>query len=370
MRSKTRTLLTTIGIIIGISTMVALGSISEGLRSQISEALESAGGLIYVYEESDQPLFLAMGTSRLSEDKIEEIESVEGIEESARFVMDFGYLDEDQQFGQPDLFINGIDPEDEELLVTENAELDDGETLEAGDTYSATIGYNLAQNLDVDVGDTIELKEENFIIKGVYKKFGDPGLDDGVLIPIEIALDLLETEDYSGIIIYPEDIDDVEEITDYINENIDGVTALSTEDVANSVSGIIDQVQVFTLGIAGVSALVGGLGVLNTMIMSVMERKREIGIMKAVGGTNSCILRQILIESVVITFLGGVAGIILGSLGAYSLRFLSSSLESATVTPSLAIGSLMFAIFLGLVGGYYPAVKASKLDPIEAIKYE
>jgi putative ABC transport system permease protein len=101
-----------------------------------------------------------------------------------------------------------------------------------------------------------------------------------------------------------------------------------------------------------------------------MERKREIGIMKAVGGTNSCILRQILIESVVITFLGGVAGIILGSLGAYSLRFLSSSLESATVTPSLAIGSLMFAIFLGLVGGYYPAVKASKLDPIEAIKYE
>ncbi len=370
MRSKTRSFLTTFGIVIGITAIVALGSVSEGLRIQISEALEMAAGLIYVYEESDQPLFLAMASSSLSEEKIQEIEDVGGIKESARFVMDIAYLDGDQQFGQPDLFINGVDPENEELLVTESAELDDGETLEGGDAYSATIGYSLAQDLDIGVGDTIELKEENFVIVGVYKKIGDPGLDNGVLIPIETALDLLDTEEYSGIIVYPEDLDDVEEITDYINENIEGVTALSTEDVAITISSVIDQIQIFTFGIAGISAIVGGLGVLNTMIMSIMERKREIGIMKAVGATNNCILQQILTESVIITFFGGLAGVILGSLGAYSLRFISSALESATVTPSLAIGSLIFAVLLGLLGGFYPAWKASKLDPIEAIRYE
>jgi len=370
MRSKTRSFLTTFGIVIGITAIVALGSISEGLRKQISDALQQASGQIIVYEESNQPIFVAMTASRLSEDKVEEIENINGIKESARYLMDFSYLEGDQYLGQPDLYINGIDPEQESLLVTENAELEEGETLESGDTYSATIGHDLAEALDVEVGDTIEVKEEIFVIKGIYKKFGDPGLDSGVLIPIDVAFDLLDTEECSGIILYPEDIEDVEEITEYIEENIDDVSALSTEEAASTISGIIDQVQVFTIGIAGISAIVGGLGVLNTMIMSIMERKREIGIMKAVGATNNCILQQILTESVIITFFGGLAGIILGSLGAYSLRFVNAVLESAAVTPNLAIGSLIFSVFLGLIGGFYPAWKASKLDPIEAIRYE
>jgi len=106
------------------------------------------------------------------------------------------------------------------------------------------------------------------------------------------------------------------------------------------------------------------------MIMSIMERKREIGIMKAVGATNRFILTQILLESVIITLIGGLLGVTLGFMGSYSLRFVSEGLARATVTPQLILGSIIFTIFLGLFGGFYPAWKAAKLDPMEAIRYE
>jgi putative ABC transport system permease protein len=135
-------------------------------------------------------------------------------------------------------------------------------------------------------------------------------------------------------------------------------------------SRIVDMISIFTIGISSIAAIVGGLGVMNTMIMSVLERKREIGIMKAIGATNKFVLTQILVESVMISLIGGVLGLLIGGVGSYSLRFISSGLANARVTINLAIGSLSFAVFLGLFGGLYPAWSASKLNPIEAIRYE
>lgn len=370
LRQKIRTLLTIIGIMIGIAAIVALGSISEGLSKEVSEALEQASGQIFVYEESNTALFLAMASSKLSEETVEEIENIDGIKDSIPYVMDFGYIDQDRNFGQPDLFITGVDPEDEPLFVTENAVLEDGDRLEAGDGFTATIGHDLADVLDLEVGDTVELKEENFVVKGVYKKFGDDGLDSGAIIPIDVAFELLDTEEYSGVVIYPEDIDDVEDLAENIEESVEDVTALSTEEFATQISSVLDQIQIFTFGVAGISAVVGGLGVMNTMIMSVMERKREIGVLKAVGATNGYVLRLILIESSLLSLIGGLIGLLIGWLASLGLTLATNGALTGYVSFGLATRSLAFAIVLGVIGGYYPSKKASELSPVEALRYE
>ncbi|NCN39124.1 MAG: FtsX-like permease family protein, partial [Candidatus Aenigmarchaeota archaeon] len=130
------------------------------------------------------------------------------------------------------------------------------------------------------------------------------------------------------------------------------------------------QIGFFTIGIAGISAVVGGLGVMNTMIMSVMERRREIGVLKAIGATNSYVIRMILIESTIISLIGGLLGLGVGYLGSKAIGAFSGGQAQGIVTSNLALNSMLFALFLGVVGGLYPARKASQLSPVEALRYE
>jgi putative ABC transport system permease protein len=369
-RQKTRTVLTVIGIVIGIAAIVTLGSISEGLRRDISQNLEQASGQIIVYEDSGSGVFIAMTTSRLSETTVEEISNVDGVKDYVPYVMDVGYLNDGQAFGQPSIYITGVDPEKEILLVTENAELDEGEMLEPGDGYVANIGINLADALNVDVGDSIDLKDESFVVKGIFKKFGDPGLDSGAIIPVDVAFDLFDREDYSVVTVYPEDINDVEDVANDIEQTVDGVTATTTEEFATQISGILDQIELFTIGVAAISAVVGGLGVMNTMIMSVMERKREIGVMKAIGATNGYVLRLILMESAFLSSIGGLIGLFVGFLGSLAMTAATNGSINGYVSFNLASRAFLFALLLGVVGGYYPSKKAAELSPVEALMYE
>ena len=126
----------------------------------------------------------------------------------------------------------------------------------------------------------------------------------------------------------------------------------------------------FIVGIGSIAAFVGGLGVMNTMIMAIIERRREIGVMKAIGASNSMVLKQILTESALISSIGGVAGICFGSMAAIGINIFAGGIITATVTPFLVIGALLFALALGVFGGFYPAWKAAKLDPVEALRYE
>ncbi|MBD3155107.1 MAG: FtsX-like permease family protein [Candidatus Aenigmarchaeota archaeon] len=370
-RQKARTALTVLGVMIGIAAVVALGSLSEGLRVQITKNLEQASGIVTVTEKSDQGLFVGMTSSELSQETVDEIMSIDGVRDATPVVYEVGYLDDESLgFGQPTLFESGVNPEDIELFTTEGAILDEGEVLEEGDTDYAMIGYTISEDLDLEVGDIVTVEERDFIIKGVYEEFGDPGLDSGIIIPIEIAQELFERDTYSAVIIYPEDLDEVETLANDIEDSIDGVSAFTTAEFAKQIQGIVDQIGFFTIGIAAISAIVGGLGVMNTMIMSVMERRREIGVLKAIGATNSYVLRMILIESAIISLIGGLIGLGIGYLGSNALSFLTGGQAEGIVTIRLAVYSLVFALFLGIVGGLYPANRASKLSPVEALKYE
>jgi putative ABC transport system permease protein len=162
-----------------------------------------------------------------------------------------------------------------------------------------------------------------------------------------------------------------EQIAEDIEDTDDDYSALTSQELARQAGAIVDQVRIFTFGIGAIAAIVGGLGVMNTMIMAVMERRREIGVMKAIGATNRRVLSQILAESAMISLLGGAGGILLGLIGAVLLsNFIGGGQITATVTPGLALTGLSFALFLGVIGGLYPARKAAGVDPVEALRYE
>lgn len=370
MRQKTRTLLTVIGIAIGIAAIVALGSISEGLQVSITKSLESASGMITVMQKSNQPLFAGMASSKITGATAEEIEKVDGVKDAGRIIMDFGYVDDNQKFGQPTIFFTGIEPSKIELYVTENVKIKDGDLLEDGDSYEVVLGETLADALNAKVGDTLSYKDAEFTVKGIIEKMGDPSADSGFIVPLDVAKEVTNRDYYSLVIVIPNSIDDVGDVAKNIEESVDEITATTTEQFAKQISSIIDQIRVFTVGIAAISAIVGGLGVMNTMIMSVMERRREIGILKAVGATNGFVIRQILIESAILSLIGGLIGVGLGEIGSLSIKILSSGLAFAQTTPQLIFYSLLFSLTLGVIGGLYPASLASKLDPIEALRYE
>lgn len=369
-RQKTRSALTIIGIMIGIAAIVSLGSISEGLQISITKNLESASGLITVLEKSDQSLFVAMGASKINEVTADEVEKIDGVRDIAKIIMEITYVDKNIRFGQPDLFFTGIEPSKIDIYATANVKLKKGELLEDGDTYEVVLGELLANKLNVDIGDNVNYGDTDFIVKGIIEKMGDNSVDYGFIVPLEIAKEVTDRDDYSLLIVLPENIDEVGDVAKDIEDNVDNVMTFTTEEFAKQIANIIDQIRFFTIGIAAISAVVGGLGVMNTMIMSVMERKKEIGILKAIGATRIFIIKQIIIESAILSLIGGIIGIILGQIGSISISLISEGLAFAQTTLQLIIFSLLFSLFLGIIGGLYPAIMASKLDPIEALRYE
>jgi putative ABC transport system permease protein len=365
LRVKTRTGLTIFGIVIGITAIVALGSISEGIKARINEQLEFLGGTIMVSSKGSGSLMMGFMGSEISKNRVEELESIPNVKEVIPIIVQI----EVETIGQQGKIIVGIDPNKVDYFKGKGIELEFGRTIQEGDTYSANLGYTFAKTNNLVVGDTIKLKNENFEVVGTFEESGST-IDNMIIVPIDTLMDVYDMENYKALYVIPEDISRIDDLAEDIEDEFDDLSAQTTKEMAEQASQIVNTIQIFTIGIAGISVVVGGLGVMNTMIMSIMERKKEIGIMKAIGATNKFILNQILLESVMITLIGGILGILFGSIGSYSLRFFSETFTHVKVTLNLILISLIFALSLGILGGIYPAWKAVKLNPIEAIRYE
>lgn len=366
-RQKTRVILTMIGITIGIAAIVALGSISEGINKMIEEELEFMGGTIMVYEK-DAGGLMGMEGSEITKEEIEQLRDVSGVEDVIPFTFKIGKIIPGQGIQET---IMGINPEDIDYFIGLGMTLDSGRELESGDTFHVMLGYVHADSNELEIGDYLEIKDEEFEIVGILEEMGNED-DNSIMMPLDTMMDLYNMDYYGGAIVVPEDVAKVESVSENIESDFEDLEASSSKEIASQMSSVVDTLRVFTLGIGSIAAIVGGLGVMNTMIMSVMERRREIGIMKAVGATRKFIITQILTESLMISLIGGIIGLLFGVLINYGLRALSGSniVKYTQVTPGLAVGSLFFVVFLGIIGGLYPAWSASKVDPIEALRYE
>ncbi len=366
-RRKTRTILTIIGIAIGIAAIVAIGSISEGLYIMTSGEMEEIAGKITVFKGEMGELLTAIMSSRLTETDLEQIRSVDGVKE-AYPIMTHSKMKTGQ--GIPEYILGGVEPGKEDIYIGESIKCIEGRGLEEGDLDVAVVGYRFADENDVEVGDYITLKGYELEVVGVYEETDSMEKDYVIVVPIETAKDILKKDEYSVIFVLPEDVDDVEEVADAIEEETEGIKALTSKDISRRLSNILGRISIFTYAIASISAIVGGLGVMNTMIMSVMERRREIGTLKALGGTNKFIMVQVLTESSAISMIGGILGVVFGVVGAFILNLVSGGMAFGIVTPKLLVTGMIFAVFLGIIGGLYPAYQASQLSPVEALRYE
>jgi len=383
-RQKIRSALTILGIAMGIGLVLTLGSIGEGLNQQITQQFGNVGGVIDVRDESDNNV-------GITQDAIDELSSwpeIESVVPVGQYRVTRGF----RGFGGPGaifghgvggggssaLTFTGVNPDDLDYLVGEEINAGEGRKLDSSDDGSDVVllGYTAAENQNLNVGDEIEyVKTSNqsttsyyFQVVGILEETGDTSIDNAAYAPLKTLQEIEDDDRITSLKVKLVDVTQVENVTQKINDQVDGVRAQSFLTMVRQIESTLGTVQMAVYGIGAVSLIVGGLGIMNTMIMSVMERRREIGVMKAIGATTNTILLQVLQESAILSLIGGFIGLSLGYLS-IALVQQYSTFQPIMTTSLIAIG-LGFSLVLGMGAGLYPAWSASQLDPIKVLRYE
>ncbi len=378
-RQRVRSFLTVLGIAIGIGLILSLGAIGEGLNRQIEQQFGDIAGVIGVYYVGDED----EGIDENAIDGMKDIEGVESVVPVGEYSITQrrikgGFMSR-MKGGGGSLSFTGIYPEDLKYLVGENIIAEDGRKIEESDSgdYVVLLGASLSERQGLNIGDEIEYerKEDDdstesfyFDVVGVLEETGDSEVDDVAFVPLTTMQELEDDYSIKHLKVKMTDVGLVEEITEEINDYSDDLKAFSALEILRSLQETLGTLQMAVYGIGAISILVGGIGIINTMFMSVMERKREIGIMKAIGATTTDILVQVLEESAFLSLIGGAIGLALG-FGASSLITRYTTFNTV-ITPELVFIAVIFSLFLGVGAGLYPAWSASRLDPIEVLRYE
>lgn len=390
-RRKLRSWLTMIGIFIGIAAVVALISLGQGLQGYINEQFEQLGGdkIIIQSKTLGPPGSNTNPNLILTSKDLEAISQVRGVEKAEGILMKTGPVKFKEQ--TKIIFIIGGNEDYLELFGDVDAlKIIEGRQLRDEDKSKIVVGNNHVfgdlWDKKPDVGNTLEIEGQKFKLIGVVKKQGNPFDDNSVWMQKETMKELLNVDDEESQIVAkvaygfnPEEVaEDIErKLRNSRNEKEDQETfnVQTAGQILETFSSIFSVVQAVLVGIAAISLVVGGIGIMNTMYTSVLERTKEIGTMKAVGAKNSDILFLFLIESGLLGLVGGAIGIAMGvSLGKTAEYIATSALGTPLLQAAfsfyLIFGALMFSFFIGSLSGILPALQAAKLKPAEALRYE
>lgn len=389
-RRKLRGWLTILGILIGIAAVVALISISQGLENAIKEQFETMGTNKIMIMPGAGMMGMGFGetTSKIMQDDFETIKDVSGVDMLAGYVysnMQIKYKDEIKY-----ALVIGVPLDESRKLFEEmeGFEIEKGNFIKKG--YEANIGWLLAEDTffekKVLLRDKIFLDNEEFKVTGTIKRIGNRQDDSQIYIPLETARELFgKEEEFDMLLVQIKQGYDVDKVSDKIKQELrdlrdeeEGAETFQVttfEQMLEKVGTILGIVRVILIAIAAISLLVGGIGVMNTMYTGVLERTREIGIMKAIGARNSDIMAIFLIESGFYGLIGGVAGVILGfglskTAEIIASHYLGTTLIKASFAWWLILGALGFSFIIGCISGVAPARQASKLKPVDALRYE
>jgi len=406
---KMRSWLTVIGVFIGITAVVALISIGLGLDRTIKDQVAGVFG-VDTFVVMDESTFgpgahNGGGAAEYALD-LELLRSIEGVKVAAAVRERTGFVQ-----GQPDaegevlqgfLPVSGLSPElmtEFESFTGELEVLPGGRLFEPGDVEVAVLDFEISQRLGVDVGDTIlvagdESAELNLTIIGIMAppeedeeasaggfgmQFSGGSDGDTISVPYK-TMDLLwgPADDVLVTLVRTEPGYDVDEVADAaekaLNDRGSEISAVTYNDISEAIGTMTSTISAFLAGIAGISLLVGGVGVMNTMFTSVLERTKEIGVMKAVGAKNSHVLSIFLIESGLMGLVGGIVGTLLGlGLSALASSAISRFFDIKLIvvaSPVLILITLLGSFGIGAIAGLWPAWRASKLQVVDALRYE
>jgi putative ABC transport system permease protein len=355
--------------VIAVVGVIGLISISDGIRATITQSLGQLQGVQVVQKDSLSPMF-----SKVDTKIINEIQGFPEVDAVAPRIFGMATSIDGKSvslISGNGIEVIGIDPAKEGTPGKTgflSSKITQGRFLKASDTYSAIIGKKVADDQKKSVGSTIEINGVKFRVVGVWTT-GSSTTDQSMLIPLDAARKLfsMPADKVNMLTVYIKNPEQVDTVAKKIELRIDDVDAKSGTEYAKDISSVFSSLDLFFWAISLIAVLVGGVGIINTMLMSVMERFRDFGILKAIGWSNSNIMTLVVSESVLIGVVGGIAGLIIGyTLVQIARPILGFPME---VSITLAATVLLLAVSLGLIGGLYPARKASRLNPIEAIRY-
>jgi len=385
-----RSFLTTLGIIIGVSAVIAMVALGEGAQRNVEDRISRMGTNVLTIR-ADQRRFGGVSTAATEDLEVADAEALRnesgGLltispEISSRVQLSYLRWNSNNQ-------VRGVWPE---YFGMYNLNVEHGEIFDQGHVQGrrrvAMLGYAVPEALGTPaallVGKTIQIRGQPFEVVGILEEKGDAGFnrpDEEVFVPTSTAQYRVfggrsQLSSISAQVSSPEAMDQAYGEIDRIlrrehrirpGEEVD-FQIRNSSDLVETFNATAQTFTLLLAGIAGISLLVGGIGIMNIMLVSVTERTREIGVRKALGATRKAILFQFLIEALVLCLMGGVLGVGAGLGGAGVLTRTQG--WDTVVSPNIVIAAVLFSAAIGLFFGIWPAQRAAKLDPIDALRYE
>lgn len=384
-----RTSLTMLGIFIGIASVVALISLGQGMSDAINAQFASLGTDKVIVQGVQAgfgpPGQLAAGT--VTEDDLKLVRKVQGIKRAAPRLLRSVNVELNDQVEV--IFTSGIpqEPEDRDLVLESlNLEVSEGRMLKPSETGKVVVGNHWWTEdhfgKDIVVGTRLDINGKQFQVVGLMGEGSAFGNDAFFMNDNDLKKVINETEELSAIIAQVDKGEDAAVVADRVlrtirrdrhqKEGFEDVSVETSQDLINTINTILGVVQAVFIGIAAISLLVGGVGIMNTMYTSVIERTRDIGIMKAVGARNSDVLWIFILESGLLGMAGGVIGVLLGIGLSKLVEFVAQGVMGSLIQTAfpwyLIVGALAFSFCIGVISGVLPARQASKMPPVEALR--